>query len=242
MDVSQVLARPATVVESGPAAGVVGAAHLGARAGYENLITFDMGGTTAKASLIEAGNLRITSEFEVGSSLSAHGLNLAGGGYAMKVPVVDISEVGAGGGSIISVDRGGSLHVGPRSAGATPGPACYDLGGTEATITDANVVLGYLNPAFLAGGSVPLCEPRPAAAVGLAGAVGEYQAAFPPISRDPAGKFQVLFKLIISPAGRCPHHGSATPACRFDEIPYAQGYSHHTGALTPTIISSPTGR
>jgi hypothetical protein len=93
-----------------------------------------------------------------------------------------------------------------------------------------------------AGGSVPLCEPRPAAAVGLAGAVGEYQAAFPPISRDPAGKFQVLFKLIISPAGRCPHHGSATPACRFDEIPYAQGYSHHTGALTPTIVSSPTGR
>jgi N-methylhydantoinase A len=156
LSVRSAMQRPVQIVESGPAAGVVAARRLARVAGVDNVIAFDMGGTTAKASLIEGGNLRITSEFEVGSSLSAHGLNLAGGGYAMKVPVVDISEVGAGGGSIISVDRGGSLQVGPRSAGATPGPACYALGGTEATITDANVVLGYLNPEFLAGGSVPL--------------------------------------------------------------------------------------
>jgi N-methylhydantoinase A len=156
LSVRSAMRRPVQIVESGPAAGVVAARRLAGVVSVDNMIAFDMGGTTAKASLIEAGNLRITSEFEVGSSLSGHGLNLAGGGYAMKVPVVDITEVGAGGGSIISVDRGGSLQVGPRSAGATPGPACYALGGAEATITDANVVLGYLNPRFLAGGSVAL--------------------------------------------------------------------------------------
>jgi N-methylhydantoinase A len=152
--------RPVQIVESGPAAGVVAARLLGGAAGTQNAIAFDMGGTTAKASLIEGGQVRVTSEFEVGSPLSAQGLNLAGGGYAMKVPVVDIAEVGAGGGSIVWVDRGGSLQVGPRSAGASPGPVCYGLGGSEATVTDANLVLGYLNPAYLAGGAVPLDAAR----------------------------------------------------------------------------------
>jgi N-methylhydantoinase A len=156
IDVSQVLARPATVVESGPAAGVVGAAHVGVRAGYDNLITFDMGGTTAKASLIEAGRVLATDEYEVGGGISLSSRLAKGGGYALKLPVIDVSEVGAGGGSIVRVDAGGALKVGPDSAGAIPGPACYAKGGTEPTVTDANVVLGYLNPQALAGGTVPI--------------------------------------------------------------------------------------
>jgi N-methylhydantoinase A len=157
--------KPVHIVESGPAAGVVGARLLSKRAAIDNAIAFDMGGTTAKASMIEEGRIHVTSEYEVGSKLSSHGLNLAGGGYAMKVPVIDISEVGAGGGSIVWIDRGGSIQVGPRSAGAVPGPACYGLGGTEATVTDANVVLGYLNPEYLAGGSVLIQADRSATAV-----------------------------------------------------------------------------
>jgi N-methylhydantoinase A len=156
MDVSQVLARPATVVESGPAAGVVGAARVGVRAGYDSLITFDMGGTTAKASLIEAGQVLATDEYEVGGGISLSSRLAKGGGYALKLPVIDVSEVGAGGGSIVRIDAGGALKVGPDSAGAVPGPACYAKGGTEPTVTDASVVLGYLNPQALAGGTVPI--------------------------------------------------------------------------------------
>lgn len=156
MDVAQVIARPATVVESGPAAGVIGALRLGINAGYDNLITFDMGGTTAKASLIEAGAVVTTDEYEVGGGISLSSRLAKGGGYALKLPVIEVSEVGAGGGSLVHVDAGGALRVGPESAGAVPGPACYGRGGSEPTVTDANVVLGYLNPHALAGGSVPI--------------------------------------------------------------------------------------
>lgn len=156
MDVARVVQRPATVVESGPAAGVIGAARLGARAGYDNLITFDMGGTTAKASLIEAGAVVATDEYEVGGGISLSSQLAKGGGYALKLPVIDVSEVGAGGGSIVRVDAGGAPKVGPESAGAVPGPACYAKGGLEPTVTDASVVLGYLNPDALAGGTVPI--------------------------------------------------------------------------------------
>lgn len=156
MDIAQVIARPATVVESGPAAGVIGALRLGINAGYDNLITFDMGGTTAKASLIEAGAVVTTDEYEVGGGISLSSRLAKGGGYALKLPVIEVSEVGAGGGSLVHVDAGGALRVGPESAGAVPGPACYGRGGSEPTVTDANVVLGYLNPHALAGGSVPI--------------------------------------------------------------------------------------
>ncbi|GHC89354.1 hydantoinase/oxoprolinase family protein [Novosphingobium pokkalii] len=156
LDVAQVIARPATVVESGPAAGVVGAARLGGGAGHGHVITFDMGGTTAKASLIEHGRLATTDEYEVGGGISMSSALAKGGGYALKLPVIDVSEVGAGGGSVVRVDAGGALKVGPESAGAVPGPACYAAGGTQATVTDANVVLGYLNPVALAGGTVPI--------------------------------------------------------------------------------------
>ncbi len=156
VEVRTVMKKPAQIIEGGPAAGVIGARHMGTRAGYSNVISFDMGGTTAKASLIEDGNLLRTDEYEVGGGISLSSRLVSGGGYALKLPVIDISEVGAGGGSIVWLDKGGSLKVGPHSAGAIPGPACYGLGGIEPTVTDANVVLGYLNPKALAGGSVPI--------------------------------------------------------------------------------------
>lgn len=156
VDARTVMRRPAQIVECGPAAGVLGARHRGLAAGLRDVISFDMGGTTAKASLIENGALSRTDEYEVGGGISLSSKLSKGGGYALKLPVIDISEVGAGGGSIVWIDKAGALKVGPHSAGAVPGPACYEAGGTAPTVTDANVVLGYLNPRALAGGSVPI--------------------------------------------------------------------------------------
>ena len=156
MSARQAAETPVKIVESGPAAGVVGGDEIGKRVGLPNLITFDMGGTTAKASLIEDGQRSWTTEHEIGAGISLSSRLVKGGGHAIKVPVMDLAEVGAGGGSIVWIDRGGALRVGPRSAGAMPGPACYDTGGTEPTVTDANVVLGYVNPRRLAGGAVEL--------------------------------------------------------------------------------------
>ena len=148
--------RPIHIIESGPAAGVIASAFLARKLGLPDALTFDMGGTTAKASIIEGGALSQTPEYEVGGGISLTSRLIRGGGYALRVPVIDIAEVGAGGGSIVSVDRGGSLQVGPRSAGAVPGPVCYGGGGTEPTVSDANVVLGYLNPEHLVGGELPI--------------------------------------------------------------------------------------
>ena len=156
LDLRSVLAKPAQVVESGPAAGVIGAARLGALSGYDDIITFDMGGTTAKAAVIEKGRHVSTDEYEVGGGISLSSRLVKGGGYALKLPVVDVSEVGAGGGSIIWRDGAGHLKVGPHSAGSIPGPACYSRGGSLPTVTDANVVLGYLSPISIAGGTVPI--------------------------------------------------------------------------------------
>jgi N-methylhydantoinase A len=147
---------PVHILESGPAAGVVAADEMGKRIGLERIIAFDMGGTTAKASLIENGQRSWTTEYEVGAGISLSSRLVKGGGYAVKVPVMDLAEVGAGGGSIVWIDRGGALRVGPQSAGAVPGPVCYDFGGKDPTVTDANLVLGYINPVQLAGGSVDL--------------------------------------------------------------------------------------
>ena len=144
--------KPVYCIESGPAAGVVGAYHLGNRLGVDNLMTLDMGGTTAKASIIENGEILQAPEYEVGGDISAGHRLLRGSGHILRVPAIDLAEVGAGGGSIASVDRSGSIRVGPQSAGAVPGPACYLQGGLDATVTDADVLLGYLNPRFLLGG------------------------------------------------------------------------------------------
>ena len=146
--------RPVFALESGPAAGVLAAATTASRMRLSNVITFDMGGTTAKASMIEEGTLGYHSEYEVGASLSTGSRLMGGGGELIRAPSLDIAEVGAGGGSIAYLDRAGGLHVGPRSAGAVPGPACYGRGGREPTVTDANVVLGYVRPGPLANGEV----------------------------------------------------------------------------------------
>jgi N-methylhydantoinase A len=156
LDADTVVARPAQIIECGPAAGVVGARHVARHAGFDSIITLDMGGTTAKASIIAGGEVIFADSYEVGSGMSSRSALNGGGGYALALPVIEISEVGAGGGSIAWVDRGGSLKVGPHSAGAIPGPACYGTGNALPTVTDANVILGYLSPTALAGGTVPI--------------------------------------------------------------------------------------
>jgi N-methylhydantoinase A len=134
---------PVRTVLSGPSTGVVGAREIGRQAGLSELITFDMGGTSSDVALLSGGECRLASEAVV------HG-------YPIKAPMLDIHTVGAGGGSIAYVDSGGLLKVGPRSAGADPGPVCYGRGATEPTVTDANVVLGILNPSYLLGGRMPV--------------------------------------------------------------------------------------
>jgi len=148
---------PVFMVESGPAAGAVAAAALGTSLGSPDVISFDMGGTTAKASLIRNGQPNVTKDYSVGGAAQA-GTGAFGGasGYPIRTPVVDLVEIGAGGGSIAWVDSGGALRVGPHSTGADPGPVCYGLGGTEPTITDANLVLGRLDPDYFAGGDMQL--------------------------------------------------------------------------------------
>ncbi|MBI4012575.1 MAG: hydantoinase/oxoprolinase family protein [Candidatus Rokubacteria bacterium] len=152
--------QPMHIIESGPAAGVVGAHALCRRLGLDRVITFDMGGTTAKASSIEDGAITRTAEIQVGGGIMLGSRLLTGAGYLLRVPAIDLAEVGAGGGSVVWIDPGGALRVGPRSAGASPGPLCYDLGGEEPTITDASLILGYLNPRELAGGAVKLAAAR----------------------------------------------------------------------------------
>ena len=148
--------NPVCIIESGPAAGVVGAERLGRRIGVRDLLVLDMGGTTAKASLVRDGEFTIVPESEVASGAAAGHRLLQGAGYPIQVPTIDIVEVGAGGGSIASVDAAGGFQVGPRSAGAVPGPVCYARGGEHPTVTDANLVLGYLNPETLVGGDLSL--------------------------------------------------------------------------------------
>lgn len=147
--------RPHTIVESGPAAGVIAAATLARELGHPNMISFDMGGTSAKASLIEAGRYRTTTEYEIGAGMH-QSLAVRFTGYPIKAPMIDLTECSAGGGSIARVDALGALKVGPGSAGADPGPVCYGRGGAEPTVTDANLVLGRINPDYFVGGEAKL--------------------------------------------------------------------------------------
>ena len=144
--------QPIRLVESGPAAGVMAAAYYGKLAGHDDLISFDMGGTTAKVSLVHNGQPAIASSLEV---TRVHRFT-KGSGYPLQFPTVDILESGAGGGSIAWIDNLGLLKVGPQSAGSSPGPACYGFGGSQPTVTDADLVLGYLNPEYFLGGTMPL--------------------------------------------------------------------------------------
>jgi N-methylhydantoinase A len=154
--------RPVFTVDSGPAAGVTAAARLGSSLGYHDIISFDMGGTTAKVCVVRDGKPAVTNRFWVGSR------------YFIGVPVMDLVEIGAGGGSIVSVDKAGAVRVGPGSAGAVPGPVCYQQGGTEPTVTDADLVLGYINPQYFLGGEMPvdLDEARSAIEQKVAGQLG----------------------------------------------------------------------
>ncbi len=147
---------PVRMIESGPAAGVLAAASLARESGLSNVVAFDMGGTTVKACLVENGEAAETNEGEVGAGINTAGHLMKGAGYALRVPAYDIVELGAGGGSIARIEEGLLMRVGPQSAGAVPGPACYGRGGSEPTVTDANVVLGYMNPHRIAGGTVPI--------------------------------------------------------------------------------------
>ena len=157
--------RPVFAVASGPAGGVTGAARLADVTGARDAIVFDMGGTTAKASIITDGKPALTNEYEFRDGISSPSRFVKGGGYVLKVPAIDIAEVGAGGGSVASIDAGGLLIVGPESVGSSPGPACYGLGNDKPTVTDANMVLGFLNPHALAGGSLGVDPDKARAAI-----------------------------------------------------------------------------
>jgi len=149
---SDAATTPIRLVESGPAAGVLAGKWFAARHDEPRLLCFDMGGTTAKACLIDDGEPELTNDFEVARAYR----HKKGSGFPVSVPSVDLVEIGAGGGSLASVDHFGLLKVGPQSAGADPGPACYGRGGTLATVTDADVALGMLDPAGFLGGDMPL--------------------------------------------------------------------------------------
>ncbi len=165
--------QPIDIIESGPAAGVLGSARLGRHIGEGDMIVFDMGGTTAKATIIEDFAYALCPETEVGGGAALGTRMIKGAGYPVQVPTIDIAEVGAGGGSIAASDSAGGLQVGPRSAGAEPGPVAYGRGGTQATVTDANLLLGYLNPRALVSGELALdSEGARAVIAALGGQIG----------------------------------------------------------------------
>ncbi|MEM1100307.1 MAG: hydantoinase/oxoprolinase family protein, partial [Pseudomonadota bacterium] len=147
---------PVRLVESGPAGGAVFAAEIAARHGLEKVLSFDMGGTTAKICLIRHGRPKTARVFEVARSYRFK----KGSGMPISIPVIDMVEIGAGGGSLASVDGMGQIRVGPESAGSEPGPACYGRGGTRPAVTDADLVLGRLDPERFAGGTIPLVASR----------------------------------------------------------------------------------
>jgi len=145
--INDVKANPITMVESGPASGVFGAIALGKVINRKNLIVLDIGGTTAKCALVENGQVKITTSYKIDHSKTK-------AGYPIQTPVIDIVEIGNGGGSIAWIDAGGKMHVGPKSAGAMPGPAAYGRGGNNLTTTDANIILGRIHPHYFLGGEL----------------------------------------------------------------------------------------
>jgi len=150
------MARPIRLLESGPAAGAIAAAYFGRLAGHADVLSLDMGGTTAKACVVEGGRPELAQLLEVARVRRF----MKGSGLPVVTPVVDLIEIGAGGGSIARRDELGLLKVGPDSSGADPGPACYGLGGSLPTVSDANLLLGYLNPDYFLGGTIPLRPDR----------------------------------------------------------------------------------
>jgi len=156
MTIDSAKMQPVRMMESGPVGGTLAAAYVGKKLGYENAVAFDMGGTTAKVSIVKRGEIEVADGYSIG------GYEM---GYPLQLPVVDILEVGAGGGSIAHLDETQALKVGPVSAGALPGPACYGQGGDRPTVTDADLILGRLNPDYFLGGEIPLDVDRAKTAV-----------------------------------------------------------------------------
>jgi N-methylhydantoinase A len=209
---------PINLVESGPVAGVIGAAAIGNLIGEGNIISLDIGGTTAKTSLVEDSTPRITTEYRIEQRKDF-------AGYPILAPTVDIVEIGAGGGSIAWVDGGGALHVGPASAGADPGPACYGWGGDQPTVTDANVVAGRINPENFLGGEIPLdVEKARSALVPIAEAfrIDVEQAAMGVIRLADANMINAL-KLVSVRRGYDPR--------RFTLVAFGGGGALHAAAL-----------
>ena len=151
-DIQTAIDYPINLVESGPAAGVLSAIYYGNQINEKNILSFDMGGTTAKMGLIKDGKPTVSDHFEIGR---VHRFK-KGSGLPVKIPTIELIEIGAGGGSIAHVDELGLLKVGPESAGADPGPACYENGNNSPTVTDANLVLGIINPDNFLGGRMKL--------------------------------------------------------------------------------------
>jgi N-methylhydantoinase A len=163
--VSQAAKNPIAIIESGPAAGVLASRNLTKHLSLAKAITFDMGGTTAKAGTIINGRPDLSYEFEA-AGRTYHGRSIKGSGFPVRQPFIDLAEVSAGGGTIATIDETGSLRVGPESAGADPGPAAYGKGGTRATVTDANIVTGRINPSQLLGGQLNLRRDLAVRAIG----------------------------------------------------------------------------
>jgi N-methylhydantoinase A len=163
---AQAAKHPISIIESGPAAGVLSSRNLAKHLGLTTAITFDMGGTTAKAGAIVSGMADLAYEFEA-AGRTYHGRSIKGSGYPVRQPFIDLAEVSAGGGTIASIDETGNLKVGPESASADPGPAAYGSGGTQATVTDANIVAGRINPSTLLGGRLKLHNDLAMRSVGL---------------------------------------------------------------------------
>ena len=166
--VSYAAIHPISIIESGPAAGVLASRNLSEHLSIAKALTFDMGGTTAKAGTIVNDRPDLAYEFEA-AGRTYHGQSIKGSGYPVRQPFIDLAEVSAGGGTVAWVDEAGSLKVGPRSAGAVPGPAAYGKGGTEATVTDANIVAGRINPSQLLGGRLRLRRDLAVSAIGKLG-------------------------------------------------------------------------
>lgn len=160
---------PVCIIESGPAAGVVGAQRLAQMCKLGDFMLLDVGGTTAKGSIVQDGKFAIATETQVGGGAQLGSRIIQGAGYPVQAPTIDLAEVGAGGGSIAAADIGGGFSVGPRSAGAKPGPVCYDRGGIEPTVTDANLYLGYISPDSLVGGNLALNAEKAKSAIGALG-------------------------------------------------------------------------
>jgi N-methylhydantoinase A len=203
IDAASAARFPIRLLESGPAAGALGAAYWGRRLGIDDLLAFDMGGTTAKICLIEDGRPTVAQAFEVAR---VHRLK-RGSGLPISLPVIDLLEIGAGGGSIAYIDELGLLRVGPESAGSEPGPACYARGGAAPTVTDADLVLGYLDPAYFLGGRMQLDSDAAEAAIRdeLAGAFdGDAMAAAAGIVRVVEDTMATAMRIHATEKGRDP--------------------------------------